>query len=88
MMWPHEWYGTMFLGPLMMLPFIAAIGVLVFLGVRWVGGSGRTVRRHHRTPSSPLTTSIVGLGAAARARAGVERRNRHGSTSFYWEGSS
>ena len=40
MMWPGEWYGMMFLGPLMMILFIAAIVVLVVLAVRWLGGAG------------------------------------------------
>jgi putative membrane protein len=39
MMGPGEWYGMMFLGPLMMILFLAAIVVLVVLGVRWLGGS-------------------------------------------------
>lgn len=36
MMWP----GMMFLGPLMMILFVAAVVVLVVLAVRWMGGSG------------------------------------------------
>jgi putative membrane protein len=39
MMWPGHWYG-MFLGPIMMIFFLAAIVVLVVLGARWLGGSG------------------------------------------------
>jgi putative membrane protein len=38
MMGPGEWYGMMFLGPLMMILFIAIIVVLVVLGVRGLGG--------------------------------------------------
>ena len=45
MMWPGEWYGMMFLGPLMMILFIAAIVVLVVLAVRWLGGTGGAAPR-------------------------------------------
>ncbi len=39
---PHMWSDGwgMFLGPLMMIVFIAAIVVVVVLVVRWLGGSG------------------------------------------------
>ena len=37
MMW-GGWYG-MFMGPLMMIIFIAVVVVLVVLAVRWLGGS-------------------------------------------------
>jgi uncharacterized membrane protein len=40
-MWPGGWYGMMFLGPLMMLLFLAAV---VVLAVRWLGGSGAPPR--------------------------------------------
>jgi hypothetical protein len=71
MMWPHEWYGTMFLGPLMMLPFIAAIGVLVFLGVRWVDGSGRTVRRAPQSRALEILASPVARSTRRNSRGAV-----------------
>lgn len=40
------WYG-MFLGPLMMILFVALIVVIVVLIVRWLGGSSSN---HHETP--------------------------------------
>ena len=42
MMWPGGWYGMMFLGPVMMLLFIAAV---VVLAVRWLGGTGGAAPR-------------------------------------------
>ena len=45
MMWPGGWYGMMFLGPVMMLLFIAAVVVLVVLAVRWLGGTGGAAPR-------------------------------------------
>jgi putative membrane protein len=53
MMGPGEWYGMMFLGPLMMILFIAAIVVLVVLGVRWLGGS-RLGGTPGPSPNKPL----------------------------------
>ena len=40
MMWSGDWYGMMFLMPLMMILFVAAIVILVVLAVRWLAGSG------------------------------------------------
>jgi putative membrane protein len=46
---PHMWGGGwwMFLGPLMMIAFIAAIVAVIVLIVRWIGGS------HGVAPLSP-----------------------------------
>ena len=46
----HMWGGGawMFVGPLMMIVFIAAIVVLVVLLIRWLGGSS-----HGAAPQSP-----------------------------------
>ena len=42
---PHMWDGGwwMFLGPLWMIVFIAAIVVIIILLVRWLGGTGHAV---------------------------------------------
>jgi putative membrane protein len=51
MMW-GGWYG-MFMGPLMMIIFIAVVVVLVVLAVRWLGGSHGL--SHHSSPTkTPL----------------------------------
>lgn len=44
MMW-GGWYG-MFMGPLMMIIFVAVVVVLVVLAVRWFGGSGHGPSSH------------------------------------------
>ncbi|MEZ5936228.1 MAG: SHOCT domain-containing protein [Alphaproteobacteria bacterium] len=44
MMW-GGWYG-MFMGPLMMIIFIAVVVALVVLAVRWFGGSGHGPGTH------------------------------------------
>ncbi len=46
MMWEWGWYG-MFLGPLVMILFVAAIVVVVVLIIRWLGGAG------HGSATSP-----------------------------------
>ena len=53
MMW-GGWYG-MFMGPLMMILFIAVIVVLVVLAIRWLGGGGHTSAPHAPPPTkTPL----------------------------------
>ncbi len=44
----HMWNGGlwMFVGPLMMIVFIAAVVAVVVLMVRWLGGPGRGTRPH------------------------------------------
>ncbi len=38
-MWDGHW-GWMFIGPLMMIVFVAAVVVLVVLALRWISGGG------------------------------------------------
>jgi hypothetical protein len=38
MMWDGRWWHDMFLGPVMMIAFIAVAVVVVVLLVRWLGG--------------------------------------------------
>ena len=42
MMWDGGWWYGMFLGPVMMIAFIAIAVVIVVLLVRWLGGSGHS----------------------------------------------
>lgn len=51
MMWDGGWFG-MFLGPLLMILFIAAIVVLVVIALRWLGGSAYF--RHEPLAKTPL----------------------------------
>ncbi|MDW3098659.1 MAG: SHOCT domain-containing protein [Alphaproteobacteria bacterium] len=53
-MWSGGWHGW-FLGPIMMIVFIAvAIVVVVFL-LRWLGGTGQGAAQHaHATGRTPL----------------------------------
>ena len=39
-MWDGHW-GWMFIGPLMMIIFVAAVVVLVVLALRWISGGGQ-----------------------------------------------
>ena len=41
-MWDGGWWYGMFLGPVMMIAFIAVAVVVVVLLVRWLGGSGHS----------------------------------------------
>ena len=53
MMW-GGWYG-MFMGPLMMILFIAVVVVLVMLAIRWLGSSGHGAAQHTPPPAkTPL----------------------------------
>jgi putative membrane protein len=57
MMW-GGWYG-MFMGPLMMIIFIAVIVILVVLVVRWLGGSGNGLSAHPHTPPGKTPVDIL-----------------------------
>jgi putative membrane protein len=57
MMW-GGWYG-MFMGPLMMIIFIAVIVILVVLVVRWLGGSGSGLSAHPHTPAGKTPVDIL-----------------------------
>ena len=57
MMW-GGWYG-MFMGPLMMIIFIAVVVVLVVLAVRWFGGSGHGPSAHPHTPHGKTPVDIL-----------------------------
>lgn len=53
MMW-GGWYG-MFMGPLMMILFVAVVVVLVVLAIRWLGSSGHDAAQHTSPPAkAPL----------------------------------
>ncbi len=53
---PHMWGGEpwMFLGPLMMFVFIAAIVVVVVLLLRWLGGAGHGATQDPGSGRRPL----------------------------------
>ena len=53
---PHMWNGGlwMFVGPLMMIVFIAAAVAVVILMVRWLGGSGHGTAPHLPPGRTPL----------------------------------
>jgi len=53
---PHMWNSGpwMFLGPLMMIVFIAAIVVVAVLAVRWLGGPGHGTVQHPPVGRTPL----------------------------------
>ncbi len=53
---PHMWNGGlwMFVGPLMMIVFIAAVVAVVVLMVRWLGGPGRGTAPHPPPGRTPL----------------------------------
>jgi putative membrane protein len=78
MMWPGGWYGMMFLGPVMMLLFIAAV---VVLAVRWLGGTGGAAPRASQSRALEILKERFARGeidkssrsAAARS---VSRRGR------------
>jgi putative membrane protein len=48
-MWEGHW-GWMFMGPLMMIIFVAAVVVFVVLALRWIGGGA-----HHGAPPATRT---------------------------------
>lgn len=54
-MWGGGWYGW-FLGPIMMIVFLAIAVIVVVLIVRWLGGTGHALSSHQApTPGkSPL----------------------------------
>ena len=51
--WGDGWHGW-FLGPLMMLIFLAIATAVVVLIVRWLGGAGRTPHRGAPTSNTAL----------------------------------
>ena len=53
---PHMWNGGlwMFVGPLMMIVFIAAVVAVVVLMVRWLGGLGHGTAPHPPPGRTPL----------------------------------
>ena len=53
---PHMWGGGpwMFVGPLMMIVFIAAVVAVVVLMVRWLGASGHGTAPHPPPGGTPL----------------------------------
>lgn len=57
MMW-GGWYG-MFMGPLIMIIFIAVVVVLVVLAVRWLGGSGHGPSAHPHAPPGKAPIDIL-----------------------------
>ena len=52
-MWSGGWYGW-FVGPIMMILFIAVADAVVVLLVRWFGGSGHGAAPHLRPGKAPL----------------------------------
>ena len=57
MMW-GGWYG-MFMGPLMMIIFIAVVVILVVLAVRWLGGNGHGPGTHAQTSPGKAPLDIL-----------------------------
>ena len=53
---PHMWDGGwwMFLGPLWMIVFVAAIVAVVVLLVRWIGGSGHMTAHSQPPARTPI----------------------------------
>jgi putative membrane protein len=53
---PHMWDGGpwMFIGPLMMIVFLAAIVAVIVLVVRWLGGPGHGTGQHPASGRTPL----------------------------------
>jgi putative membrane protein len=67
---PHMWDGGwwMFLGPLWMIVFVAAIVAVVVLLVRWLGGSG-----HATGPSQPPARSPIDILRERFARGEIDK---------------
>ncbi len=57
-MWAGGWYGW-FMGPLMMIVFLAVTVVIVVLIVRWLSGSGRDEAVAPRTRAGPTPLDIL-----------------------------
>ncbi len=57
MMW-GGWYG-MFMGPLMMIIFVAVVVVLVVLAVRWLAGSGHGSGAHAQAAHGKTPVDIL-----------------------------
>lgn len=53
---PHMWHGGpwMFIGPLMMIVFIAVAAAVVVLVVRWLGGSSHATAPYPSPGKTPL----------------------------------
>ena len=66
---PHMWGGAswMFLGPLMMIAFIAAIVAFIVLIFRWLGGS------HGAAPPSPPGRSPLDILKERFARGEIDK---------------
>jgi len=52
-MWNGGWYGW-FLGPIMMIVFIAVAAVVVVLLIRWLGGHGHGGALHNPPGKTPM----------------------------------
>jgi len=52
-MWQGGWYGW-FIGPIMMIVFIAVAVVAIVLLVRWLGTTGHGMTPHHPLGKTPL----------------------------------
>tara|TARA_R110002096_G_scaffold70671_1_gene169361 strand:- start:3482 stop:3826 length:345 start_codon:yes stop_codon:yes gene_type:complete len=58
MMWDDGWYGW-FLGPVMMILFLAIAVVVVVLIVRWLGGTGHSGSAAPPPPTSKHAIDIL-----------------------------
>ena len=58
MMWGGSW-GGMFMGPLIMIAFIAVIVAVVILLMRWLGGVGRNENGFSTTPQGKAAIEIL-----------------------------
>lgn len=54
MMWDGGWHGMFFMGPLMMLIFLALAVAVVVLIVRWLGGWGHGSSSNAKSSDDPL----------------------------------
>jgi len=56
---PHMMWGGWFLGPIMMVVFIAVAAIVVVLIVRWLGGPGHGVVQPPAAPPSKTPVDIL-----------------------------
>ena len=69
MMWSDGWHGW-FMGPIMMILFLAIAVAVIFLIVRWLGGSAHG---HSATPSAPPRQHAIDILKDRFARGEIDK---------------
>ncbi len=69
MMWSDGWHGW-FGGPIMMILFLAIAVAVIFLVVRWLGGSAHG---HSAAPSAPLRQDAIDILKDRFARGEIDK---------------